>query len=406
MLQRLGEAPLDEARTPVELNLLDGETVYLRPRANQLPPVSWDDLIDGLADQVRARSDSWTPRQSRWMLLAGAATALLTGLLLLLLETTAATGAQCAGGTALVLLVSAVPVARVLRDSVTATVLAGVATGYAMTAGWLAPVALDPAASTATRLAGAAVAAVAALSMGLTAVADAALLFIGALTFMLLLVVPALVGALSSLSAGQVAAIGLAVSLVFSMFVSVTAFRLGGLALPALPTTAEELQEDIDPVPYEFVVERAAATASYQTGLQLALGAAQLIQTAVLIGSGGGWEVIMAGAVALLLFLRSRHLDGAVQRWSVLVVAGVTVALELLHIAAWQAPFVRLTEFWTMLLVLALGLLVASSKLPGKRLRPYWGRAVDIFESITAIAVLPLLLAVLNVYQMARGVSG
>src|SRR5215470_854024 len=49
VLQRLGEAPLDEDGTPADLGLLDGETVYLRPRESALPEYDFDDLIDGLA---------------------------------------------------------------------------------------------------------------------------------------------------------------------------------------------------------------------------------------------------------------------------------------------------------------------------------------------------------------------
>jgi hypothetical protein len=57
--------------------------------------------------------------------------------------------------------------------------------------------------------------------------------------------------------------------------------------------------------------------------------------------------------------------------------------------------------------VLAAGLLLlGGERLPGKRFRPYWGRAVEIFELITAIAVLPILLQVLHVYTFMRNLAG
>jgi hypothetical protein len=40
VVQRVGEAPLEEDRTLAELNLLDGETVYLRPRADRRDPAT------------------------------------------------------------------------------------------------------------------------------------------------------------------------------------------------------------------------------------------------------------------------------------------------------------------------------------------------------------------------------
>ena len=57
-------------------------------------------------------------------------------------------------------------------------------------------------------------------------------------------------------------------------------------------------------------------------------------------------------------------------------------------------------------LVLALILLVCSASLPGRKLRPYWGRAVDVLETVSAVALLPLLLAVLEVYQLVHDMTG
>ena len=55
---------------------------------------------------------------------------------------------------------------------------------------------------------------------------------------------------------------------------------------------------------------------------------------------------------------------------------------------------------------LGVGLLYLVDVMPGRRLRPYWGRLVDILESFTAVALLPLLLQVLHVYGLMRGLAG
>src|ERR1700761_8333799 len=49
VLQRLGDPPLREELSVAALGLRDGDVVYLRPRADQLPPLDFDDLIDGVA---------------------------------------------------------------------------------------------------------------------------------------------------------------------------------------------------------------------------------------------------------------------------------------------------------------------------------------------------------------------
>jgi type VII secretion integral membrane protein EccD len=406
VLQRLGEQPLDEARSPAQLHLLDGETVYLRPRSDQLPLVDWDDLVDGIAEEIRTRSNIWTPRKTRWMLLAGAAAVLLIGLVLLVGTGRGELTAAFGGVAAAVSLLCAAVVSRVRRDPVTATVLAGVGLCYATTSAWFSIVALDPPAGLAVRLAAATLAALAAIVIGLAGVADAALLFVGALLCVVLLAVPSVIAVVGPADSQQAAAIGLLLSVVVAMFVPASAFKLGGLTLPALPTSAPELQEDIDPVPYQLVVDRTAAAAGYQTSLHCAVGAAQVPLVVVLASGGGMWPLVTAAVVALLLLLRARHLGGAVQRWSMLVPAGVTVTVEIFVLAHGQPLFVRLAEIWAPSLVVALGLFVASDKLPNWRLRPYWGRAVEIFETLTAVALVPLLLAVLNVYALMRGLAG
>jgi hypothetical protein len=54
------------------------------------------------------------------------------------------------------------------------------------------------------------------------------------------------------------------------------------------------------------------------------------------------------------------------------------------------------------LLVVA-GLLLAVARiLPGRRVLPHWGRIADLSHTATAIAVVPLVLAVVGVYARAR----
>src|SRR5262245_40838005 len=49
ILQRLGTPPLDEESSVAALGLRDGDVIHLRPRSEQIPPVHFDDLADGIA---------------------------------------------------------------------------------------------------------------------------------------------------------------------------------------------------------------------------------------------------------------------------------------------------------------------------------------------------------------------
>ncbi|GAA4545131.1 type VII secretion integral membrane protein EccD [Amycolatopsis samaneae] len=406
VVQRLGELPLDEDRTPAELNLMDGEILYLRPRADQFSPIDYDDLVDGVAEQVREDAGTWSPDRTRWMLSLGAVAGLLVALVTLLFDGPALPRCLLAGGVAVVLVVGAGVLARAAGELVIAVLLAAVAPCYAGVSGWLLVLVIDPSAQPVIALTGAAAGVLAALSAGLAVVADAALVFTGALTGVLMLLVFGVVAAVSPADVRQAAAIALVVSLIAGMFVPTTAFRLSGLTLPMLPTNAEELREEIDPVSHRVVVERGAVAVGYTKALHLGLGAAQLVLLFLLVAGGGTFPLILAPTIGLLLFLRSRHLDGAVPRWAMLAPGGFAMAASAVVLALGVEFPARLEMLVLPLLAAGTLLVVLSRRLPGKRLRPYWGRAVDILETLTAIAVLPLTLAVLNVYALVRGMSG
>jgi type VII secretion integral membrane protein EccD len=404
--QRLGQSPLDEERTPAELELRDGETLYLRPRVDAVAPIDYDDLVDGVAERIREDPGAWSRNRTRWMLLLGAGFMLLLGLVVLAGDGPEIVRSSLIGGTALALLIGAAAVTRGFGDSGAGVVLVAVSVCYAATGGWLVAGIVDPVATPAIRLAVGAAAALVGLCIGMAAVAEAGVLFIAALTLALLVTVPTLISVLGPASPARAAAIGLTLSLIVGMFVPGIAFRLAGLSLPMLPTNADELREDTDPVPHQLVVERGTATLGYLKALHVGVGLAQVLMLVVLGTDGSGWSLILTGVLALLLLMRSRHLDGAVQRWSLLVPAGIAVLVAVLTMAGQQEFVLRLARVWFPVLGAGLLLLLLAGRLPGRRLRPYWGRAVDILESLTAVAVLPVLLAVLDVYGYIRGLSG
>jgi len=403
VLQRTGQAPLDESRTPSELGLLDGETVHVRPRAASLPEIDFDDLVDGIGEQSRNRVDAWTDRLSRWMLLSFAGAALLLGALVLMLGGPAVVRATAAGTTGLALLIGAAGLSRGRSDRISGTVLALSGTGYFALFGWLGAKVAGAGADAGSACAG--TFAVAGLVLGLVGVADAALLFTSGLFAVVPLAATAVVTATTALSWGRACGIALVATLIALGIVPSASFRLAGLSLPPLPTSAEEFGEDLEPVPHRVVVERTALANRYMTGLYTALGVANTVLLTGLIGSADMWAMITAGVVVLLLLLRSRNIVGARQRWALLAPAGCAAVLDLCELAAALPAPARLGVFGGAL-VLALVLLVCSAALPGRKLRPYWGRAVDVLETACAIALIPLVLAVLDAYALVRGMTG
>jgi type VII secretion integral membrane protein EccD len=237
-------------------------------------------------------------------------------------------------------------------------------------------------------------------------VADAALLFTAGMTVAFMLCVPAMVAAVGGVPPQHAAAIGLVFTLIVSMFFPMTAFRLGGLTLPLLPGNAKELGEDVDPVPYELVVSRGVATIRYLTALCLGLSAAQVLLAGALLLPGGGWPMLLASTMSLWLFIRARHMGTTPQRWAVLTPAMALAAGSALRWTFDHEFFTRTVVVVPALAVAGALLAVASSTLPGRRLAPYWGRWVEILETLVAIAILPLLGAVLDVYQAMRAWTG
>ncbi|MFI7123874.1 type VII secretion integral membrane protein EccD [Amycolatopsis sp. NPDC049868] len=406
VVQRLGEHPLDEELTPAQLDLLDGETLYLRPRADKFEPIDYDDLVDGVAEQVRTHSGTWTPQRSRWMLTLGGAAVWLVGLVAVLLPETPSASAAIAGAAAVVLLIGAGVVARAAANSLTAVVLAGVAAAYAAVACGLGVGVIAPISSWMVRGAGAGLGALVALFIGVVLVADGAALFTGALTALLLVDVPLFVGATTPLTAPEAAGIGIVVTLVAGLFIPGLGFRLGGMTLPLLPSNSDELREDIDPVPHEIVVDRGKAAIGYLNALHIGSGLAQSAQLLIFASAGGAFALALNAVLVPLLLMRAKHLDGAVQRWAALTPAGVAFFTLTMRLTGIWSDMPGVLGVWVGMALAGVGLMLASERLPGKRLRPYWGRAVDIFELLTAVAVLPLLLGVLDVYRLIRGLGG
>jgi type VII secretion integral membrane protein EccD len=197
------------------------------------------------------------------------------------------------------------------------------------------------------------------------------------------------------------AAIVLAVTLMLGATVPVLASRFAGLRIAPLPTSPDEFQQDIDPEPSRVVLERTARAHEHIGSLYLGLG---VIATGCLLILGttpGIAARTLAAVAALLLLLHGRDLFGVRARLAVFVPGVAGLAAVLVDLTLDQSATVRPVAVAGLLLTAGLLLSVART-LPGRRLLPHWGRAADLMHTTTAIAVIPLVLAVVGLYARAR----
>jgi type VII secretion integral membrane protein EccD len=404
VLQRLGSEPLDEEGTAGSLDLRDGETLYLRPRREQLPPVHFDDLVDGVATGIRERPSAWRPSFTRRMLLGLALGAIAAALVVLTREHG---DPRIIGGVGvgLLMMFGATVASRAIGDAVAGSALGVATVPFFAFAGGLAPTGTAGHALTGARLLAAGASGAAAAVFALAGVAAAAPVFLAAAAAGLIVAVGGAVMLVADVPLTSTAGVAAFLTVAVGGFVPVLSFRLSGLRLPPLPTNAEQLQEGIDPHPSRDVLSRTTIADQHMTALYAMTGLVCAACMTVLAG-GHGWSPRTFGLVlAALLLCHSRGLAGAWQRLSVMV-PGAYGAVVIPLAMVWNGEPQTRQSMLLSLVAAATVLLMAGWTLPGRRVVPYWGRIADIVQSGLAIALIPLLIADLGLFGFARGLGG
>jgi type VII secretion integral membrane protein EccD len=412
VLQRLGDPPLREELSVAALGLRDGDVVHLRPRADQLPPLDFDDLIDGIAVGISGRPDRWRADMSRRLLTWLIAVPLAASLVVLAGHRTPLAEVMAAV-LAIVLLGLTAAASRGLGDRLAAGVLgggaicaAGLASAQFTLAGLgrgsqavLSAATLPPAA-----LAGAAAMAGTCIAVSMLRGGRPPALVGAALAAGL----AALGGALATfarLDAAQVAGLLLAVMMPLAGWVPMLAFRLARMRLDPTPGSPDELQADLDPVPGQLVLDQTRRADQYMAALYGGL-AAVVAAALVILSLAAGWaaRAVELDAIVLLL-LHARALVAARHRVAVIAPA-VLGAATLLAVTGLRAD----GRAWPALAGLAAAVAVAffalERSLPERRVLPHWGRAGDLLHALTAAALIPAVLWLVNFYEFARTVRG
>ena len=406
VLQRLGGEPLDAGGTVETLDLRDGDILYLRTTTQAMPAAEFDDIAVGVADSVGDRSGRPGPATTRGLLLGAACVAL------------AAFTAGCFA----------------IRPGWLMAPALGAATVFLLGGCVLATRALaDTTAGMITGLWGCAFAALAGLSgsrgaAGILAPTRPDVLLAGALAMLAAVVVLAAArvpiapfGA--TVGAGAFALAGAWLALAFhwdpvrvTAVLAVAGFiagtravrivlRAAQIRVPQLPRTAEELQQDIEPEPASAVARRTARAVGYLDSFTVSSAAVFVAAFAVLARSPGwaGWvlSLLLSGAV----LLRARETDGIWQRTALVLSGAAGTGLVLLTGVA-RGRELPAAVLLAVLLGAGVLLVIGAGRLPGRRQAPIWGHLAEQLETVTALALVPLLLQLLHVYAYFRSLIG
>ncbi|MFC8229012.1 type VII secretion integral membrane protein EccD [Streptomyces sp. NPDC057287] len=412
VLQRLGDAPLDEETTLAGAGLSDGAVLHLRPHTEALPEARLDDLVDGIADTAGRRLHTWHAGAARG-LLVGTAVATVAAALVLVFwpgaTGSASTEAACTAVAGLLLLAGAGSASRAVGDRLSATALGLLVAPCLALAGWVLPggdvTGPDATQVVGARLlaAGAAGAGGAVIALAATAVGAPALLATAVVS-----VATAVAGALmgySGLGAPAAVALVSAVVALAAGTVAPFAFKLAGMRMPALPSSAGQLQEGIDPYAGDEVAERTELAGRWVAALFAATGVIVAAALTVLAEHPNLPEVLTALTLSLLLLLHARGLVHIGQRLT-LAVPGIWGLLLLARAWAVDSGSDGRLVVFAVLLAAAAGLVTASWTVPGRRVLPYWGRAAELAHTLFAVALLPLSLWVVGLFGWLRGLFG
>lgn len=394
-LAPVGEAELDSGRTLRSLEVLDGAALQLAPRDEDVAPPIFDDVVDAIATTIRSRRNADTLR-----LAAGGAAAAVTlaiAAVTLFYRVHATANLFLAAGSTLLILGIAAAVSRGPDQRAMAAAIGAGGVPFALLTGL---VTVPGGYSRYGLLLGFV------LALAYSAVATAALntgvvVFTATSTASALGAAAALVAALSHTEVYKVAAgtgtVGIAAITVLPWFV----VRLARLPLPLIPTTGAQLRAADTGVDVRHATERARLADEYLTGCYT--GCAWSVATAcTIVLLHQDRTATLFGALCLLaLLMRVRGISNLAPRAAVFA-AGLTAAL-LAGCLPVLADTTRATLYLFFAAMLAAAIAIALTVVaPRTRVTPSTARAIDLFETVLLVALLPVAVAVMDLYAVMR----
>lgn len=413
---------LDSARSFAAQRILDGEVLSLRPFAESLPPAVFDDVSDAVASAVTKDRRLWGDGMMRAAGLVGGGVLLALMAVVLWFSDPARhdmhglAGVLAAVAGVLLLALSAVR-ARVYADRLTAVTLGLGALPHLMVSGsGLLPLEgghgvgrLQFLLGCVTVLLGAAV------LIALTPNGDGP--FVAAAFTATVGTVITFIAIVTDLRPVETAAICAPLAVCVLAFLPGLSTRFARLPIGFETTRTQMSDYDADPdaapqtrgpIDAERIAVQARRGHELLVGLVGGCAAVVTVSCAVLSFSASGWGQLLTLSTGIAMLLRARLFRYTSQVASSLV-AGLA-ALVLLGVGLagdFPAGGDALRTVW-LSAALALGaVLVIGTGLtvPRTGVTPFWGRLAEILETFVLLTLVPLCLAVMNVYSAARSLT-
>ncbi|GAA3945269.1 type VII secretion integral membrane protein EccD [Streptomyces gulbargensis] len=434
-LVRRDGSVLDGARTLAAQQVLDGEVLSLRPFAQSLPPAVFDDVSDAVASAVTRDRHLWSDDLLRGAgLLGGVLLLVLMGFVLWFADPVRHDMHSLPGviaGAAGVLLTAFAGVrARVYGDRTTAVALGLGALPLLLIAG-SGIIGPDPGQGPGRLqfLLGCVTVLVASVALvALTPSGDAPfvaatfLATVGTLATFLMIVTEA--------TATETAAVCAPVAIGLVAFLPGLSARFArlpiGYAAPRSAADEEFLGETRANDEEDRAVDGERIALQARRGHEMLLGlvggcAAVVVGSAAVLGFAGNvWGQLLALGAGLAMLLRARLFRYTSQVACVLVAGIAAIALLVLGLSL-NPPADLVKEFlmygdrggldirtiWLAASVAAGAALITAIGLiiPKKGLSPFWGRLLDLAEGFVLLSLVPLCLAVLDVYSAVRSLT-
>ncbi|WP_093492385.1 type VII secretion integral membrane protein EccD [Streptomyces sp. 2112.3] len=433
-LFRSDGSALDSSRSLADQRVVDGEMLHLRPFAQSLPPAVYDEVSDAVASAVARDRRLWSDGMLRGAGLVGVGVLLaLVGFVLWCADPLRHDMHSLPGVIAAVagLLVTAFAGvrARVYRDqpSAVALGLGALPVVWCAGAGIIGPDAGQGAGRLQFLLGCIAALVVSVALVALSPQGDAP--FIGATFVTATGTLSSFLALVTEAPATRAAAVCLPVAIGLMAFLPALATRLArlpiGYATPRSLAEREAVAGPDEAPSADDLVDLDGIAAQARRGHDLLLGllggcCAVVIAAAAVLGlSESAWGRLLTLAAGLATVLRARLFRYTTQVACVIIAGFGALALLVLGMAL-APPAGALTDFaagdrapldlralWLALALaggVALLTLVALT-VPKRGLTPFWGRALDLTDGLLLLSLMPLCLAVLDLYGRARSMT-
>ncbi|MET7641764.1 type VII secretion integral membrane protein EccD [Streptomyces sp. NPDC005438] len=424
---------LDGARSLLAQRILDGEVLSLRPFSESLPPAVYDDVSDAVASAVVRDRRLWSDALMRAAGLTAGGVLLLTLAFVLWYadpvrhDMHALPGVIAAVAGVLLTALACVR-ARVYEDRASAVALGLGGVPHLMIAGsGLLPLGAGEGVGRLQFLLGCVTVMVAsAVLIVVTPRGDGPFVAVGfASTFGTL---ASFLGIVTDLRPVELAALCPPIAVALLAFLPGLSSRFARLPIGyAPPQTSATQFDDPDATPEaqgaidaERIAEQARRGHEMMVGLVGGCATVLVVSVAVLSFSHHVWAQLLALASGLAMMLRARLFRYTSQVTCALVAGlvslgllGVGLALSppaglVRDLLAGDTTGANLRILWLSAAIAAFAAVATAIGLlvPRKGVTPFWARFMELFESFVLLTLVPLTLAVLDVYTSARSLTG